>query len=176
MCTLFLGECKAEVRGTVSDLGGTKGHFNFKVTRGNDVVELEITSESDLFFNYIHRVTRDDYDVICKRQRLTAEFADYADTLSRMILSCIESESFLAFIFLNGGEGTLQFVQNADYKFIELLECNLQRANEFRIVENITYRYNTLKERLNHFGKHLEDVSTYLKTKDPECTRQRLFG
>ncbi|GBE60636.1 hypothetical protein, conserved [Babesia ovata] len=144
-----------------------------RVNLQTDVVELEITSESDLFFNYIHRVTRDDYDVICRQQRLTTDFAT-----ERVCLPYFTSH-FVPDHFLPSSFSMAEK---------ESSKCSLQRANEFRIVENITYRYNLLKERLNHFGHHLEvsidailfrcvqDVSTYLKTKDPECARQRLFG
>ncbi|GFE54821.1 hypothetical protein BaOVIS_022250 [Babesia ovis] len=169
-------ECEAEIRGASSEIAGSKAILNFKVVYGPDVVELEITSESDLFFNYFHRVTREDYNAIYNAQRLKVDFGSYHLTLSKMIVSCIESASFSILLFLNGGEGVLRFVQNADYKFIELLECSLQRSNEFRIVKNITYRYNVLKDRLNHFGHHLEEIRAVLKTKDPESVRHRLFN
>ncbi|GIX63187.1 DNA primase small subunit [Babesia caballi] len=168
MSIYLFRECQTEIRDAASELGSLQCILNYKVLCGADAVEVEITSESDLFFNYIHRVTKDDYRGISERQRLTASFELYHVTISKMIVSCIESQTFQALLFLKGTEGTLQFVQvicstckhkaaqNAEYKFIELLECSLQRANEFRVVDNITYRYNFLKDRLNHFGKHLE--------------------
>eukprot|EP00371_Babesia_bovis_P001403 XP_001610050.1 hypothetical protein [Babesia bovis T2Bo] len=175
MAVYFFRECDAEIRGTASDVSGIKALLNFKVIQGPGAVELEITSESDLFFNYFHRVTPESYNDIYESQRLHVGFELYHVTLSKMIASCIESESFSVILFLNAGEGVLRFVQNAEYKFIELLECSLQRANEFRIVRNITYRYNMLKDRLNHFGHHLEEIRSVLKSRNPDNVRQRMF-
>lgn len=104
-------ECDAEIRTSTSELKGVMCRLNFKLVGGADVVELELTSESDLFFNYIHRVTRDEYTEIFDKQRLTAQFESYASTLTKMIRSCMKDKSFRAIIFLTHDKGTLHFVQ-----------------------------------------------------------------
>lgn len=172
----FFKDCVTEVVRNGSELVGKKCLLSYKLLAGADVVELEITSESDLFFQYVHRVTKEEYEKIKLQQNLTTPFDTYPLTLQKMIVSCMQSESFKAILTMRGGEGTLNFVQNAEYKFIELLECALLRANEFRMVDNITYRYNLLKERVNHFAHHLEDINNVLKKKDPAVACQRLFG
>ncbi|KAK1939696.1 hypothetical protein X943_002355 [Babesia divergens] len=169
-------ECDAEIRTSTSELKGVMCRLNFKLVGGADVVELELTSESDLFFNYIHRVTRDEYTEIFDKQRLTAQFESYASTLTKMIRSCMKDKSFRAVIFMTHEKGTLHFIQTVEHKFLELLQCRLRRASEFRIVDNITYRYNALKERVSHFAHHLKEINDILETKDPELIRQRLHG
>ncbi|ORM41683.1 DNA primase small subunit [Babesia sp. Xinjiang] len=88
MSIYLFRECEAEIRGVASEITGTKTLLNFKVVHG-----LEITSEADLFFNYIHRVTREDYKKIYEVQRLNVDFDLYPDTLGKMIVSCIESDT-----------------------------------------------------------------------------------
>ena len=56
-------------------------------------------------------------------QKLMIEFPEYSTILIKMLNSCIkEPQSFLAvFIREKDGKGRLDFIQNMDYKFIELL-------------------------------------------------------
>ena len=54
------------------------------------------------------------------------EFAEYPSVLTRMLDTCIrEPHSHLAvFVMQRGGRGHLDFIQNMEYKFVELLSCS----------------------------------------------------
>ena len=66
-----------------------------------------------------------------------------------MVNSCIkEPHSFLAVFIMNkDGTAKLDFIQNIEYKFIELLSCDFEASKEEVVRQNITYRYNSLKSK-----------------------------
>jgi hypothetical protein len=77
------------------------------------------------------------------------EFYDYHSILMKMLNQCIkEPHSYLAvFIMSSDGYAKLDFIQNIEYKFIELLSCDYQASQEEVVRQNITYRYNSFKSK-----------------------------
>jgi hypothetical protein len=88
-------------------------------------VRVELTSENDLFFNYAHVLDEPGFRGVQEAQKLMVEFADYPAVLTRMLDACIrEPHSHLAvFVMGRGGRAHLDFIQNMEYKFVELLSC-----------------------------------------------------
>ena len=95
-------------------------------------VKIELSSENDLFFHYTHIVDEDAFRHMQETQKLMIEFSDYTNILMKMINSCIkEPHSFLAvFIMSKDFTAKLDFIQNIEYKFIELLSCDFQASSE----------------------------------------------
>lgn len=60
------------------------------------------------------------------------DFADYVNIIIKMVNSCIkEPHSFLAVFIMNrDGTAKLDFIQNIEYKFIELLSCDFLASPE----------------------------------------------
>ena len=60
------------------------------------------------------------------------EYPDYPNVLVKMLNSCIkEPHSFLAvFIMQRDGTARLDFIQNMEYKFVELLSCDFEASSE----------------------------------------------
>ena len=60
------------------------------------------------------------------------EYPDYPNVLVKMLNSCIkEPHSFLAvFIMQRDGTARLDFIQNMEYKFVELLSCDFEASIE----------------------------------------------
>ena len=60
------------------------------------------------------------------------EYPDYPNVLVKMLNSCIkEPHSFLAvFIMQRDGTARLDFIQNMEYKFVELLSCDFEASTE----------------------------------------------
>ena len=60
------------------------------------------------------------------------EFGDYHNILMKLLNQCIkEPHSYLAvFIMSRDGSSKLDFIQNIEYKFIELLSCDYQASSE----------------------------------------------
>lgn len=137
-------------------------------------VRIELTSENDLFFHYSHTVDADAYRHMQERQKLMIQFPDYTNVLIKMVNSCIkEPHSFLAVFIMNeDGSAKLDFIQNMEYKFIELLSADFMASDENTVRESITYRYNTVKSKVTLMEARLRDVNNLVKVKNPSLLLQ----
>jgi hypothetical protein len=61
----------------------------------------------------------------------------------------------------------LDFIQNLDYKFIELLSCVFDESEEQTRRDSITYRYTSAKTKLQLMEARLRDVNNLIKLKNP---------
>lgn len=66
----------------------------------------------------------------------------------------------------------LDFIQNLDYKFIELLSCSFDQSDEQSRRESISYRYNSVKTKLQLMEARLRDVNNLIKLKNPSLLLQ----
>jgi hypothetical protein len=85
---------------------------------------------------------------------------------TRTVLNnCIkEPHSHLAvFVIEREGLARLDFIQNMEYKFVELLSCNFIASPEDVIRAHICFRYNTLKSRLALVQARLQDIESLIK-------------
>ena len=146
------------------------------LTAGDSIenVKVELASESDLFFHYIHICDENSFKAVQEQQKLMVEFPDYANVLIRMLNSCIkEPQSYIAVLVMNAdGRARLDFIQNMEYKFVELLSANFIRSPEDVIQKTITYRYNALKSRLKFMQTRLQEVNQIVKVKNPSLLLQ----
>eukprot|EP00960_Hanusia_phi_P039809 754061-Hanusia_phi.AAC.1 len=94
--------------------------------------------------------------------------------LIRMLNNCIkEPHSHLAvFVIEREGLARLDFIQNMEYKFVELLSCNFIASPEDVIRAHICFRYNTLKSRLSLVQARLQDIESVIKVKNPSLLLQ----
>jgi hypothetical protein len=137
-------------------------------------IKVELTSENDFFYHYIHAVDESAYRIMQESQKLMIDFAEYPSIVVRMLNSCAkEPHSFLAvFIMQRNGQARLDFIQNIEYKFIELLSLDFQAASEESIRQQITYRYNAVKSKLALMQARLQDISALVKVKNPSLLLQ----
>lgn len=121
-----------------------------------DSVRVELSSESNLFFHFFHEVNHREYAHLQETQRLVVEFVDYASVLVRMLNCCIkEPHQHLALLSIRqrnvssslsvNMDAKLEFIQNMEYKFVELLTINFIASEEEIVRKQITYRYNANK-------------------------------
>jgi len=85
-------------------------------------IRVELSSEADLFFHYMHVIDPTGYASMQSSQKLMVEFSDYHNVLTRMLNACIrEPHIHLAIFSMTVGtaEGRLDFIQNMEYKFVE---------------------------------------------------------
>ena len=139
-----------------------------------DALRVELTSETNLFFHYVHELTEASFHDLQEGQKLMVEFAEYSSVLLRMLNNCIkEPHTHLAvFIMHDSGEARLDFIQNMEYKFVELLSCKFANSSEEEVRSQITYRYNVLKSRLALMQARLADVNALVKIKNPSLLLQ----
>ena len=135
---------------------------------------VELTSENDLFFHYAHALDAEGFQQVQEAQKLMVEFGEYASVLTRMLDTCIQQpHSHLAvFVMQRGGRGHLDFIQNMEYKFVELLSCASVASDEETVRQNITFRYNSVKSRLALMQARLQDINALVKIKNPSLLLQ----
>ena len=137
-------------------------------------IKVELTSENDLFFYYLHSIDESIFAEMQESQKLMIDFSEYSSVLMRMLNSCIkEPQCFLAvFIMQRDGQGRLDFIQNIEYKFIELLSLDFMAGEEELVRQQITYRYNAVKSKLALMQARLSDISSLVKVKNPSLLLQ----
>ena len=137
-------------------------------------IRVELSSENDMFFHYTHNLDESVFGKIQESQKLMIEYPDYPNILIKMLNSCIkEPHSFLAvFIMQRDGSARLDFIQNMEYKFVELLSCDFEASTEETIRQQITYRYNAVKSKLAIMQARLQDINAIVKIKNPSLLLQ----
>ena len=137
-------------------------------------IKVELTSENDMFFHYTHSLTEESFKVVQEDQKLMIEFNDYQNILIKLLNSCIkEPHSFLAvFIMQRDGSARLDFIQNMEYKFVELLSMDFHASTEEVIRQQITFRYNSVKSKLAIMQARLQDINAIVKIKNPSLLLQ----
>jgi hypothetical protein len=137
-------------------------------------IRVELSSENDMFFHYTHNIEEGSFGKVQETQKLMIEYPDYPNILIKMLNSCIkEPHSFLAvFIMQRDGSARLDFIQNMEYKFVELLSCDFDASTEETIRQQITYRYNAVKSKLAIMQARLQDINAIVKIKNPSLLLQ----
>ena len=113
-----------------------------------------------------------------EQQKLTIEFPEISNVVSKMLNSCIkEPHSFLSvFVMQRDGRASLDFIQNIEYKFIELLSLEFMASPEEMIRQSITFRYNAVKSKLALMQARQTDVNNMVKVKSPSLLLQLQKG
>ena len=134
-------------------------------------MRIELSSENDLFFHFAHSLDDGGFVSVQEEQKLMIDFPQYAAVLIKMLNNCIKEpersglrwgaccagqqadarycvRSHLAvFVILSDGRARLDFIQNMEYKFVELLSAMFVRSSDEVVRQQITYRYNAMKVR-----------------------------
>lgn len=137
-------------------------------------VRVELSSEADLFFHYVHTIDEEGYAVVQAEQKLMVSFSEYQNVLIQMFNACIREPHTHSAIFSMTGDydARLDFIQNMAYKFVELMSLTFQRSPEETVQRQITYRYNVMKQRLGVMQARLHEINTLVKTKNPSLLLQ----
>ncbi|OMJ79380.1 hypothetical protein SteCoe_20627 [Stentor coeruleus] len=137
-------------------------------------IKIELTSENDIFFHYVQSLDEAAFRRMQESQKLMIEFSEMPTILVRMLNACIkEPHSFLAvFIMHRDGRARLDFIQNIEYKFIELLSLDFVATSEELVRQQITFRYNSVKSKLAILQARLQDISALVKVKNPSLLLQ----
>ena len=67
-----------------------------------------------------------------------------------MLNTCIKEphQHLAVFVMQRGGRAHLDFIQNMEYKFVELLSTAFVASDDETVRQNIAFRYNSVKSRL----------------------------
>jgi len=139
-----------------------------------EAVRVELGCESDLFFHYTHQLDELSFAELQREQKLMVEFNEYAHVLIRMFNSAIkEPQQYLAvFVLQEDNTGRVDFMQNAMYKFLELLSIQFAPSPGNAVRQHIHFRYNTMKARLAAMQQRLNEVYATVKVKNPSLLLQ----
>lgn len=161
-------------------------------------LRIELTSENDLFFHYTHNLDEHGFRSIQEQQKLMVDFPEYPNVLVRMLNNCIKEPHTCAawllqrqprfyfrrgscagdcrhlavFVIERDGLARLDFIQNMEYKFVELLSCHFLASAEDVVRHHICFRYNSMKSRLAMMQARLQDVNALVKIKNPSLLLQ----
>jgi Centriolar protein SAS N-terminal domain len=140
-------------------------------------IRVEVSSESDLFFHYYHTVDDEGFRELQQQQKLMIQFIDYANVLIRMFNQCIKSPHTHMTIMYVGATDTariarMDFLQNMEYKFIELLSVDYVQTAQDLVKHHITYRYHTAKNRVAMLHTRLQEINQIIKLKNPSLLLQ----
>lgn len=70
-------------------------------------------------------------------------------------------------LFITKREAHLDFIENMEYKFIEVLSLDFQAVEESVNRQSVSYRFGLLKNRMNLVQSRLNEISTMVKLKNP---------
>eukprot|EP00771_Trimastix_marina_P003497 gnl/Trimastix_PCT/4765.p1 GENE.gnl/Trimastix_PCT/4765~~gnl/Trimastix_PCT/4765.p1 ORF type:complete len:148 (-),score=60.51 gnl/Trimastix_PCT/4765:28-471(-) len=103
------------------------------------------------------------------------DFPDFPAVLIRTFNFCIKNPDThfaLFFISEDSSQGRVDFIQNMEYKFVELLSIEIHQSSEAETRNQIHYRYHNIKTRLQMMTGRLQDVNSLVKIKHPALLHQ----
>ena len=161
---------KVDDRPEVGNLEGITVRILVKEdSTGMQGVRVELSSENDLFFHYMHFTSPETFRKIHDTQRLMVDFPEYPQMIKKMVQNCYQMpHSHLAvFVMQRDGTATLNFIQNMEYKFLELFSASFIHSPEQLVRQQICYRYNSLQTKLRLMQSRMDELTTAVKVKNP---------
>jgi hypothetical protein len=131
---------------------------------------------------YFFSVDDENFKQMQDSQKLCINFKDYASLCKKLLNNCINEPqrylikikySFIAvFIMQKEGTARLDFIQNIEYKFIELLSLDFINSPDDVVRKQISFRYNALKTKLAMYQDRINTISNIVKIKNPSLLLQ----
>lgn len=143
-----------------------------------NVIKVELTSEADLFFNYTSIIDETYFEKLKEEQKLNVDFPGFLNLLLKMNNNCQKEPQnyFCVFFMQRDGQARLDFIQNMEFKFLELLSVDFLASPEEVIRQNISFRYSLCKAKTQVLQTRLKDISALLKLKNPSLLLQLQKG
>mmetsp|Transcript_142632 Transcript_142632/g.251772 ORF Transcript_142632/g.251772 Transcript_142632/m.251772 type:complete len:353 (-) Transcript_142632:15-1073(-) len=167
-------ECPFELRVEEIDEAGALEPIRCKVLvlgsrEHPENCRIELSSERDIFFHYIHNVDEQSFLRLQDRHKLHINFSEYVSFLIKMLNTCITEPHLQLAIFVmqRAGSARLDFVRNLGLKFAELLTCDFEAATEELVRQHINHRYNSMKSRTISTQARLENLMQLVYIKNP---------
>ena len=137
-------------------------------------IRIELSCENDLFFHFTSDIDEEAYKIMQENQKLTVNFNEFYNLVKRLFNNCInEPQSYISvFIMQKEGTGRLDFIQNIEYKFIELLSIDFVNSPDDTVRKQISYRYNALRTKLELMQNRIQAISNIVKIKNPSLLLQ----
>ena len=132
-------------------------------------IRIELSCENDLFFHFTSDIDEETYKVMQENQKLTVNFNEFYNLVKRLFNNCVnEPQSYISvFIMQKEGTGRLDFIQNIEYKFIELLSIDFVNSPDDTVRKQIGYRYNALRTKMEMMQERIVAINNIIKIKNP---------
>mmetsp|Transcript_31843 Transcript_31843/g.44556 ORF Transcript_31843/g.44556 Transcript_31843/m.44556 type:complete len:226 (+) Transcript_31843:80-757(+) len=139
-----------------------------------DSIRMELSTEDDLFFNYFHTLDGSGFDHMKNRQKLMIQFQSYPMVLMSTLNKCIKQpHTYMCVLYISeNGTGRLDFIQNMEYKFVDLLSVRFTKSTEEFIRQQVSYRYKMMKKQVSMLQHKLEEVNKMIKLRNPSLLLQ----
>ena len=137
-------------------------------------IRIELSCENDLFFHFTSDIDEETFKIMQENQKLTVNFPEFSNLVKKLLNNCInEPQSYIAvFIMQKEGTARLDFIQNIEYKFIELLSIDFVNSPDDTVRKQISYRYNAIRTKLELVQNRIQAISNIVKIKNPSLLLQ----
>ena len=137
-------------------------------------IRIELSCENDLFFHFTSDIDEETFKIMQENQKLTVNFKEFSNLLKRLFNNCVnEPQSYISvFIMQKEGTGRLDFIQNIEYKFIELLSIDFVNSPDDTVRKQIGYRYNALRTKMEMMQERIVAINNIIKIKNPSLLHQ----
>lgn len=131
-------------------------------------LQVELTSESDLFFYYSLKLTESDYHFLKSDQRLLVEFSQ----LPSMVEELVRSKMSLVFTLDVAGDGALSFVEANQFRELTYLALKLRKGTDESIKSYLAARLLTFKTNTSNLENEVSCLRAELKRvrDEKDCT------
>ena len=137
-------------------------------------VRIELSCENDLFFHYTSNIDEETFKLMQESQKLTANYRELISFLKKLLNNCLnEPQTYIAvFIMQKDGSARLDFIQNIEYKYIELFSLDFVNSPDETIRKQISYKYNAVRTKLELVQNRIKAISNIVKAKNPSLLLQ----
>ena len=137
-------------------------------------LRIELSCENDLFFHFTSDIDQETFKIMQENQKLTVNFGEFSNLVKKLFNNCINDPQLYIAVFIMQKEGTarLDFIQNIEYKFIELLSVDFVNSPDDTVRKQITYRYNAIRTKLELVQNRIQAISNIVKIKNPSLLLQ----
>lgn len=128
-------------------------------------VKIELQSEEDLFFHYVHYRNVDTFRDMQQKHKLLIKLKDYPKLLQELLTNVISSPTmFIAVFYMDQeGLGRLDIVQNMSYKFMEVISCEFKISPDDVVRKSIIYRYNQQVSKMKDTEEQINEMEKLIR-------------
>ena len=131
---------------------------------------VELTSDNDIFFFYMHIVDRDSFDIIKVDQKLNSDFMEYPGLCMKLFKDCVNCQDgsfYIEFTIHYDGSGRLEVIKENSFKKYKVLLIDFSPMPDEMVKQAITYRFGSMRSKLNIVEGRVLDVLEIVRQRNP---------
>ncbi|EAS07603.2 hypothetical protein TTHERM_00919520 (macronuclear) [Tetrahymena thermophila SB210] len=134
-----------------------------------DTIKIELTTEADLFFNFVFEANDVTFLKMKKKQKWNIDFDQLSSSIIKMLTSCQKDpHSFqLAFEINKDLNAELVICQTTEFKQVELMKLDFMTQSQENIRQSVVFRFNLVKAKVMIATQRVNDTITVLQENNP---------